>query len=137
MLSIAVLPLLACACNRQHGLSEAQIAKAAHAPDGPPVSAAAAADAQKKCNDGDGQACMELGNEFQNGINGLAKDEARATRLFYKACEKDDATGCGALGNAFAYGFGGTQKDMKVAKKWYEKACKIGDGASCLALESL
>jgi TPR repeat protein len=122
-------------CHRTPaGLDEAQIEAAARPPDAPPVSGPMAAE-QTSCNGGDGHACMLLGTAFQNGST-VPKDEARATRLFWKACADGDGGGCGALGNAFAYGFGGTRKDLDIAHKWYGKACDLKDGASCLAIKA-
>jgi TPR repeat protein len=127
----------ACKTPGPAGLDEAQIAASARGPDAPPLPSGWAGSKQTECNAGDEAACTSLGTAFQYGGNAVAKDEARATRLFWKACEKASSDGCLGLGNAFSYGFGGTRKDMTAAKKQYRRACDLGNPAACLALKSL
>ena len=91
---------------------------------------------QQACNRGDAHGCFALGSAFLSGSAETSKDEARATRLFWKGCTANDATSCALLGHAFRDGVGGTKQDVTVAKKFYAKACALGHEASCPRAQS-
>jgi TPR repeat protein len=67
------------------------------------------------CEDGDGQACLELGN-YMYGF-----DRNAAAKLYARACERGEVGGCLRAGGAQA----------SAAPERADKLCGTGDGNAC------
>jgi len=79
----------------------------------------------KKCNKGNGKACLTVGQQYLD-----AKDADKALAFYLKACKAKVALGCGFAGTMTMLGEG-TTKNLAKGRDLREKACKLGDGGSC------
>jgi TPR repeat protein len=106
---------------------------------------------RSECDRGNQDACADLGEAYEFGSRGVAKDKAtayallepacragharactragevvsdpgQAARLASRGCESGDAMGCGDLATAYADGKG-VPRDERAAVDLYERAC--------------
>lgn len=76
---------------------------------------------EKACKYQDGEACFEIGMNFDS------ENSEKSSEWFFKGCEFDSATSCTLISSAcFIY------KNYKDAVKYADKACLLGDGKGCL-----
>ncbi len=105
----------------------------------------------KSCDDGEMQACVNLGYIYTRGLS-VKKEFAKGFALLKKACQSGNNKGCVVLGNAIMeeegnlwYNFqrnkAPTPKDIKehekrldVGKKYLSKACDAGLAMGCSRL---
>jgi MYXO-CTERM domain-containing protein len=80
------------------------------------------------------QSCTQLGFMYDTGkvrVVGakteivVAKDQAKAAKMWERGCELGDGAGCRKRGRDFL------KTDWKQARAWLERGCKANDGASC------
>lgn len=64
---------------------------------------------------------------------GVAQDDAEATKWFRRAAEQNDANAQTILGARYEQGLGAPQDDVEAAT-WYRKAADQGDGKAQLYL---
>ena len=69
----------------------------------------------------------KLGQAYENGQGGLAKDEAQAVSWYQKAAEKGNVDAQARLGEMYHFGLGGLAKDDAEAVSWYQKAAEHGN----------
>lgn len=74
-----------------------------------------------------GSALNNLGTAYAFGAGGVAKDEAKAMRMFLRAAELGNLLAEYNLGEIFAEGKVGMAVDLEAAKKWYRRAAEQGD----------
>jgi len=67
---------------------------------------------------------------------GVARDAARAARLYTKACDGGVMSACDNLGQLYAGG-AGVDVDMVRAERLFRAACDAGNAASCTHLATL
>jgi TPR repeat protein len=73
----------------------------------------------------DGQA--SLGEMYEHGLGGLAKDEREAVCLYKLAADQGNADGQANLGRMYATGRGGLAKDEREAARFYKLAADQGN----------
>lgn len=95
-----------------------------------PLSASAA-----PCDDGDGQACLDLGEKHARGDD-VPRDHPLAAKYFRKACQARLMPGCTRLGFMFQKGFG-VRESADAAVKLYTQACDGGDPDACALLATM
>ncbi len=88
---------------------------------------------EKSCDEGQGDACYELGIAHYRG-KGVKKDEAASVALMRKACDAGHAEGCYNVGAVLALGEGGVAMDKPASIPFFEKACKGGIDSACFNL---
>ena len=93
------------------------------------------ADIRAKAETGDAQSQAGLGEAFDFGILGLAKNEVEAVKWYRKSAERNLAVAQHSLGVCYALGQG-VAKDDEQAVKWYRKAAEQNDADSQIALGS-
>jgi len=81
------------------------------------------ADMRSKAEKGDAQSQKDVGEVFQFGKLGVAKDEVEAVKWYHKAAEQNTAWAQFWLGFCYANGQG-VAKDEVEAVKWYRKAAE-------------
>ncbi len=84
---------------------------------------------RKACDDGNANGCANLGVAYQKG-NGVAKDSAKAQKLFKVGCDAGDGNACFNAGLSYQKGFAGPP-DMPKAVSFYQLACDGGDVRAC------
>jgi TPR repeat protein len=69
--------------------------------------------------------CYKLALIYEDGVNGVPKDMAKAMEYYKMRCnsEYEDLEICQKIGDAYAKG-DGVPKDYKIASEYYKKACK-------------
>lgn len=103
-------------------------------PKGTPGSALEAAQAfERGCTGGLGTACVNLGALAYLG-RGIARDRARAERLFSETCFRGDASACGEQGTALLTLRMDHPRDVRAGIAFLERACKGFEEDSCMAL---
>ena len=81
-------------------------------------------DLRSKAEKGDVEAQVELGRIYQDG-NGVAKDDAEATKWYLMAANQGRDFAQFELGYMYEKG-AGVSKDASEAAKWYRKAADQG-----------
>lgn len=87
---------------------------------------AQAEELQKKADQGDPEACYQLGLMHEHG-RGVERDSMKARSLYRKAAQKGHALSQFKLGDIYLNGEGGIKSDPAKAAKWYLKAAGQGD----------
>ncbi len=87
------------------------------------------------CADGDGDACLALGEKHARG-DGVPRDHPLAAKFFRKACKAKTMAGCTRLGFMFQRGFG-VSKDPAAAVRLYNQACDGDDPDACALLATM
>ncbi len=85
----------------------------------------------KECSQGDGSACLSLGEFYQTGEE-VREDQVKALFYYEKACDLDNSVSCSIAGSYYA-------SDNKEAKalELYQKACSMNHVDSCAYLASI
>jgi TPR repeat protein len=93
-------------------------------------------DNKAKAENGDAAAQCVLGEIYQQGLGGVAKDEAEAVKWYRKAADLNKPEAQYNLAGMYANGRGVTQ-DYAEAVKWWRKAAEQGyaDAQSCLGVQ--
>lgn len=81
---------------------------------------------EKKCSNGDGEACHHLAGAVLDGDSGLKKDTARAIELYTKACNLGATDACLDHGHLYY-----RNHDYTKAISFYEKGCEGHNGEGC------
>jgi TPR repeat protein len=81
------------------------------------------------CDAGSAKSCVFLGFLYAKA-NGVAKDEAKAAKLFGRACDGGEAIGCTRLGVMYSLGTG-VEEDFAKAATLYRQGCDAGDARGC------
>jgi TPR repeat protein len=89
----------------------------------------------RKCVQGDLEACRNLGILYSEG-QGVSQDQRRATALFGQACNGGNLSSCNHLGLALTAGMGVDKQPDKAAAA-YQKACDGGYKLACRNLGML
>ena len=97
------------------------------------LSVKAAALFAAKCENGDTQACFELGVQYENG-RGVAADLNKAEALYQKTCDARWADGCQKLGDMCWYGIG-VKADKHKGAVLLKKGCALGSQWACQRLD--
>jgi TPR repeat protein len=105
------------------GLVSASPALAAEPP-APTLAALKAA-----CDRGDGKACSDLADRYDDG-KGVAKNAVTALTLWTRACNLGVALDCQVAGRRIGNGLG-TAKDPKRAAALLQRGCELNEGYSC------
>lgn len=94
---------------------------------------------ERACTGGSGMACSTLAKAYLDG-DGVAKDPARANRLFSRSvallrpqCDQGSARACGQVGWLHERGLG-VEANLQKAVLDYQSGCDGNDGASCYNL---
>src|SRR5258708_38018445 len=85
-----------------------------------------------ECEKGMHGSCFTLGVMLEEG-NGVAKETARAAKLYGRACNAGHADACSNLGVLHESGDGVT-KDLKLAMTLYQRGCDEGGLVGCTNL---
>lgn len=88
---------------------------------------------ERACKDGLTTACVNLGAFLYLG-RGIARDRARAEKLFAESCFRGDASACGEQGAALLTLRMDHPKDAKAGLGFLERACTAGEEDACAAL---
>lgn len=88
---------------------------------------------KKASEQGHSEAMDALGQLYQQGVGGTAKD---AFTLFYKCAEEGNKAGQYRLAYCYDKGIG-TAQNIEIAKIWYKKAADQGDEKSVQRLQEL
>jgi len=81
---------------------------------------------QKAAEQGHADAQFQLGIQYFNGNDFIAKDQAEAVKWFHKAAIQEHLRSYRWLGECYAYGFG-ANKDKVKAIEWLQRAHKQHD----------
>jgi TPR repeat protein len=93
---------------------------------------------QESCSKNDPAACVQLGEMFETGSGGVAKDEERAIGLFKVSCDRGSIPGCGCLGRMYLNTSGASlPKNPEKARPLLERACQNGYPRGCRGLGSI
>lgn len=96
------------------------------------ISASSLKEIEAACDAGYGKACLDLGNMYNEGTNGVVVDGVKAMALFTKSCDNNHTMGCSYLGDVYSYvGENGNKEAFLLALKFYKKACNNGGGMEC------
>ncbi len=76
---------------------------------------------------GDGEAACRLGEIYNEGLLGQARDEKKAYSCFKLAAEKDNPTAMFMMGRYLQNGMGGVTASDDEAIEWYQKALEAGE----------
>lgn len=87
----------------------------------------------KACIAGLTTACVNLGAFVYLG-QGVARDRARAEKLFAESCFRGDASACGEQGTSLLAVRMDHRRDVRAGIGFLERACKGGEEDSCTAL---
>jgi TPR repeat protein len=80
------------------------------------------ADLRAQVARGEAAAQVELGHKYEWGLDGLAKDQREAVRLYKLAADQGNAQGQSNLGFFYSFGRGGLPKDERKAARLYKLA---------------
>ena len=100
-------------------------------------SQAKARELDEKCDNGDSEACKDLGNRYSSSLYGIPEDYPKAIFYFEKVCkkgnEKDEyfADACTRLGMIYDFELPRAQRDYKKALKLFTLGCEGGDEIGC------
>jgi TPR repeat protein len=89
----------------------------------------------QECSSGRPAACVSAGRFYEYG-DGVAKDPARAFRLYDRACQLGYAGGCYNAALLLESGRG-IAKDVDRARELYAKVCQMGSNTACERAEAL
>ncbi len=86
-----------------------------------------------KCNQGDAQSCMEVGNAYLKG-EGVPYSREQKIEYFEKACSLNNSDACLTVGTDYALsdGLKGQLTDRPLI--FYRKACALGNAVGCRTL---
>src|SRR5689334_17169911 len=70
-----------------------------------------------------------LGFDFAKGVNGAAKDDAKAFKYFLLAAENGQINAMAVVASQYSDG-GGTEKDAQSALRWIKAACDAGNSGA-------
>ena len=87
------------------------------------------ADLRARAARGEAAAQADLGYKYEMGLDGLAKDEREAVRLYKLAADQGESWGQNNLGALYADGLGGLPKDEREAARLYKLAADRGNAA--------
>jgi len=93
------------------------------------LSAKAAALVSPPCNGGNMAACLDLGNQYDQGL-GVAADAARAAALYQEACDGRIADACQKIADDYWYGIG-VATDKAKGAMLMKKSCTLGSQWAC------
>lgn len=82
----------------------------------------------RDCNLNDGQACANVGIQYELGES-VPVNYEKAKQYYEKACTLNYGRGCFSL--AFLSEQGVLKKNLKNTDSYYEKGCNLGYGLSC------
>ena len=85
---------------------------------------------------GDAEAQTELGERYEEGRDGVARDYEAAVALYRRAAEQGDARGQGNLGAMYDNGWGVPQDD-EIAVRWHRRAVEQGNARAQNGLGSM
>ena len=85
------------------------------------------------CNGGDRTACLNLGEQYDQG-QGVATDAARAAALYEKACDGKLGAACQRLADDYWYGIG-VATDKHKGATLMKKSCALGYQWACQRLD--
>ena len=92
---------------------------------------------QKACDDGNAEACYNLGVMQDTApwvwVDGVTPGPAKAVQLYQKGCDGGIARSCLQLGWKYYEGFPVT-KDIAKSVQLFQKACDIGDAQLCISI---
>lgn len=77
-----------------------------------------------------------LGIAYENGLNGLSKDYAKAVEWYRKGSDSGSATALLGLGSCYYYGHG-VPKDFWKAENYFGQAANLGDQTALSNLEAM
>jgi TPR repeat protein len=87
----------------------------------------------KKCLQGDGKECLNVGRNYQEGLSTLPNLK-KALFFYKKGCELGNRESCAWLGVLYLKGVGGSkEKGVELLKK-YALPAKVGEGLYLLGL---
>ena len=105
---------------------------------------AKARELDEKCDNGDSEACKDLGDRYSSSLlYDIPEDYPKAIFYYERVCkkgnEKDEyfAPSCGDLGALYHNGGYGVPQDYKKASKFYSLACDGGNVIACQNLGSV
>jgi hypothetical protein len=84
---------------------------------------------QKRANEGDDNAALELGEWLVTG-DGIPSDAVRAAGLFASLCHKKNSDGCGHLADLYLRGVG-VRRNVGHAIRMFDDACTGGSAWAC------
>jgi hypothetical protein len=90
---------------------------------------------EKACELSDFRACAYAAYARFDGMGGVPRDTAGATRLAARACDGGALQGCTTL--ALVLAGRGTRGDLDQARGLLKKACDAGESQACTLLPSL
>ncbi len=88
---------------------------------------------KKACRLNELDACLELGESYENGLNGVLRDYKLAVKFYHRACELNSSIACNNLGYLYDYGIG-TDRDNIEAFKNYKRSCRLKSMVGCYNL---
>jgi Sel1 repeat len=91
---------------------------------------------EKACEGGSMVGCTALGELYNNGYPGVARDFPKARSLYQKACESGAGDACTNLGWMWENGQG-LAKSPEKARLFYERACSGGFMLGCTHLAQI
>jgi len=84
------------------------------------------------CENGDIQACSDLGYAYRKGI-GVERDYFKALTPLKMSCEGGNARGCGVLGDMYWLALSVKRNDTK-ATEYFKRSCELGSTLGCGSL---
>jgi TPR repeat protein len=93
---------------------------------------------EKSCQKTDyGPACYAVGQMYERGLSGLAKDDAKAVDAYQWGCLSGDQSSCAALGRYVERGTEEVERSREGAAGLYAYACQGNGGPGCVGLAGL
>lgn len=90
---------------------------------------------QAACEQGEGAACLKLGDAFARG-QGVPTDRFKAVQLYRRGCDLGHAPACMFLAEAYRTG-DGTRAEPERALELYTQACELGNPLACRSVGDL
>lgn len=89
------------------------------------------ASCQTRCDAGVGNACVLLGQTYENGT-GVPRNPARAFAFYQKGCDAEASRACFLVGGAYLQG-SVVPRNVQTARDPLVKACDLGEMLACQA----
>jgi len=91
---------------------------------------------ERACEKGDADACFSVAWRYDQGNDGVTKDEARAAKYYERGCNLGDSMSCNNLGVDYEHGVGVPSNGPRAAAL-YQKACDAKNVNGCRNLAFL
>lgn len=87
---------------------------------------------KKACDMGDLNACVMVGDMYNEGHGGFEVVYKKTRELYAKSCDAEVSQACVMVAYHYGNGIGGLKEDFKKSALLYEKACDLDHLQACI-----